>query len=366
MLYDASDLARHLARNAEAVCRHYLSNGCREGRYWLVGDIRNAPGRSLYVRLIGGEGGKGTAGKWTDAATGEHGDLLDIIRASCDLKTFREVAEEAQRFLSLPRPEPPAAGNVAWAAPKSDKGGEAHPGGVSEAARRLFKASRPIRGTLAESYLRQRGITGKMLASTDALRFHPNCFYRTNADAEGHVWPALIAAVTDLDGTITGVHRTWLDLLGRDKAPVDTPRRAMGHLLGHAVRFGHTADVDVLAAGEGIETVLSLRCGFLPHMPMMAALSAAHLAALLLPRRLRCLYIIRDADPAGDKAAAQLADRAVAIGSEVRILSPRLGDFNEDLLKLGTSHVRANVRAQLSPEDQSRFFASLKDSPAAS
>jgi hypothetical protein len=48
---DASELARRLAREAEAVCRHYLSNGKREGRYWLVGDVQNTPGRSLFVRL---------------------------------------------------------------------------------------------------------------------------------------------------------------------------------------------------------------------------------------------------------------------------------------------------------------------------
>jgi hypothetical protein len=63
---DASELARRLARNAEAVCRHYLSNGHREGRYWMVGDVRNTPGRSMFVRLIGPESGKGAAGKWTD------------------------------------------------------------------------------------------------------------------------------------------------------------------------------------------------------------------------------------------------------------------------------------------------------------
>jgi hypothetical protein len=51
----------------------------------------------------------------------------------------------------------------------------------------------------------------------------------------------------------------------------------MGGLLGHAVRFG-AAD-DVLAAGEGIETMLSLRYA-LPAMPMAAALSANHLARL--------------------------------------------------------------------------------------
>ena len=61
---DASELAHRLAREAEAVCRHYLSNGRREGRYWLVGDARNTPGRSMFVRLK--ESPKGPAGKWTD------------------------------------------------------------------------------------------------------------------------------------------------------------------------------------------------------------------------------------------------------------------------------------------------------------
>lgn len=62
----ASDLARRLAQDAEAVCRHYLSNGRRQGHYWLVGDVANSPGRSLFVRLRGPQSGKGAAGKWTD------------------------------------------------------------------------------------------------------------------------------------------------------------------------------------------------------------------------------------------------------------------------------------------------------------
>ena len=62
----ASELARRLAQDAEAVCRQYLSNGRREGRYWLVGDVHNTPGRSLFVRLSGAEFGKGAAGKWTE------------------------------------------------------------------------------------------------------------------------------------------------------------------------------------------------------------------------------------------------------------------------------------------------------------
>lgn len=243
----ASDIARRLGENAEAVCRHYLSNGRREGHYWMVGDVRNTPGRSLYVRLSAtGEGG--AAGKWTDAASGDHGDLLDVIAASCGHLAFRETLEEARRFLSLP-PQPERLRN-----PAPTKA----PRGSPESARRLWAATKPLRGSLGEAYLAGRSI--RTLFQSDPLRFHPHCFYRSSSDdapEERTAWPALIAAVTDLAGAVTGIHRTWLDPATKGKAPIAFPRRALGHLLGHGVRFG--AAGPVMVAGEGLETMLSLR-----------------------------------------------------------------------------------------------------------
>jgi len=337
---DASELAHRLAREAEAVCRHYLSNGRREGRYWLIGDVRNTPGRSMFVRLKGSP--KGPAGKWTDAATGEHGDLLDVIRETCGLLDFHDVADEARRFLSLPRSDPEPAPQTARLPAQT---------GSPEAARRLFAMSQPIARTLVETYLRSRGITA--LHEAGALRFHPRCYYRPNDDSATETWPAIIARVTDLDDRITGAHRTWLDPSGRGKAPIDTPRRAMGDLLGNAVRFGVANDV--LAAGEGIETMLSLRC-VLPTLPMAAALSANHLAAMLLPLTLRRLYIARDADAAGDAAVTALTERAEAVGIEAVAWSPRLGDFNEDLRTFGIDELRATLRIQIAPQDVIRFM----------
>jgi hypothetical protein len=342
MHHQAADLAQRLARNAEAVCRHYLSNGRREGRYWLVGDVRNTPGRSLFVRLKGPDSGKGASGKWTDACTGEHGDLLDIIRESCHLANFHDVTDEARRFLSLP---------MQCATQEASGKTASSPAGSTESARRLFAMSQPIISTLAEAYLRKRGIT--TLNGPANLRFHPRCYYRSDHDSPTETWPAMIAAVTDLDGNITGVHRTWLDPAGHDKAPVDTPRRAMGNLLGNAVRFGVAHDV--MAAGEGIETMLSLRC-VMPTMPMVAALSAAHLAAMLFPGALRRLYVARDNDPAGNAAVANLINRSVSAGIEAIILSPRLADYNEDIRTLGIDALRAAIRVQIVPEDVARFM----------
>ena len=348
MYGSASELARRLACEAEAVCRHYLSNGRREGRYWLVGDVRNTPGRSMFVRLK--ETAKGPAGKWTDAATGEHGDLLDVIRESRGFADFRDAAEEARSFLSLPRAAPELT-QIHSSSSKSDA-----PTGSSEAARRLFAMSRPIERTPVEAYLRRRGITD--LHGTASLRFHPRCYYRPDEHSPTEAWPAMIAAVTDLSGRVTGAHRTWLDPGGFNeatlgKASIDTPRRAMGDLLAHAVRFGATNQV--LAAGEGIETMLSLGC-VLPTMPMVAALSAAHLSAILFPGALRRLYIARDNDPAGDGAMATLVERAQSAGIEALVLSPALSDFNEDLRLLGIDALRAAIRVQIAAQDVARFM----------
>lgn len=343
-LVTASELAHRLGREAEAVCRHYLSNGHREGHYWLVGDAHNTAGRSLYVRLS--DMAKGPAGKWTDAATGEHGDLLDIIAKTCSLTDFHEIAEEARLFLAMPRSDPP----ISNRAHRSSA-----PQGSPEAAQRLLAMTRPIWGTVVEAYLRKRGITD--LRGTASLRFHAHCYYRPDEETPTQAWPAMIARVTAPGGSITGAHRTWLDPAIADKAPIATPRRAMGDLLGNAVRFG--AAGTVMAAGEGIETVLSAR-QVLPSMPMMAALSAAHLSALTFPEPLQRLYILRDRDRAGDGAQARLADRAHEAGIETIILSPDQGDFNEDLQAHGLIRLADRIATMLDPADISTFLISRR------
>lgn len=339
----AAELSERLAQNAQAVCRHYLPAGRREGRYWMVGDIAGSPGRSLYVRLFETE--RGRVGNWVDAATGEHGDLVDLIRINQRHGRLSETIEEAERFLSLPpsaddepsqfvRPPPARAGSPI-------------------AARRLFAASKPLAGTLAATYLASRGIT--CTGDLPALRFHPRCFYRQNEDdgpGTPSNFPALIAAVTDCDGVQTGTHRTWLNPNGTTKAAVSSPRRAMGNILGRAIRFGQAADV--MIAGEGIETVLSLR-EVVPTMPTAAATSSAHLAGILFSSELRRLYVARDRDRAGDAAYAILTDRAQAAGIELVSLMPALGDFNDDLRQYGASALKARVIAQLPEADRERF-----------
>ena len=346
----AGELAEALSRSAEAVCRHYLSAGRRSGHHWIVGDVDNTPGRSLYVRLLGPTSGKGAAGRWCDGATGQHGDLLDLIRLNRGYGTLRDAMDEARSFLALPRPASTLDRTVDRGRRTSD---------TVAMARRLFASGQPLRGTLAERYLLARGIDPAPLDS-GTLRFHPAAHYREASDSSKERWPALLAAVTDPAGTITGVHRTYLDprpdasleprRLG--KAPVASPRRSLGQLAGNGVRL-QSGDASVLLVGEGIETVLSLMPQF-PDAGAVAALSAAHLVLLTLPSATTTLLVARDNDAAGRGAAERLCERAEAAGLTAAVLRPRLIDFNADLRRWGAGALADRVRGQLLPSGRRR------------
>ena len=349
----AGELAEALSCSVEAVCRHYLSAGRRSGHNWLVGDVDNTPGRSLYVRLVGPTSGKGAAGRWCDAATGQHGDLLDLIRLNRGYGSVRDAMDEARSFLALSRLVPTPT-RPADRGPRSSD--------TVAMARRLFASAQPIRGSLAERYLHARGLD---LATIDAgaLRFHLAAHYREAPGSPRQTWPTLIAAVTDLVGTVTGVHRTYLDPRpdasldpGRfGKAPVASPRRSLGQLAGNGARL-RSRDGPVLIVGEGIETVLSLAPLF-PNAAAVAALSAAHLAMLGLSPGLTTLLIARDNDAAGRGAAERLRERAEAAGLTATVLRPRLIDFNADLRRWGAGALADRVRAQLLPGGRRRDVA---------
>ncbi|MBE7200761.1 MAG: toprim domain-containing protein, partial [Parafilimonas terrae] len=141
----------------------------------------------------------------------------------------------------------------------------------------------------------------------------------------------------------------WLAADGRGKADLRNPRRALGNQLGHGVRFPGK-ESDLLVAGEGVETILSVQ-RVMPAVPHVAALSGAHLGALILPPGLRHLYIARDDDPAGRRGAATLRRRAETAGILVSDLDPRADDFNTDLCHLGPRDLALHLALQLNPND---------------
>ena len=263
----------------------------------------------------------------TDAATNEHGDLLDLIRLHTGGASLRHAMEEALAFLSLRQSTPANGGNRAGGYDRE------------EAARRLWRRCRPIDGTHAEAYLHARAIGH---CRFPALRFHPDLIYR--GDDGIHRMPALVAAVTGDDGAVEGVQRTWLDPKRPEKANLARPRKALGRVHGRAVRFGGSASGATLLAGEGIETVLSLVTA-VPGIHAAAALSAGSLGAFEPPQDLALLVIARDKDVEGGHAANRLQLRCVERGIPSTVIVPEHSDFNDDLIACRRRNPRGPDRA---------------------
>ncbi len=322
---NAADTAAALAAHAEHVCRRYLPNGRRQGRYWCAGDVRGAQGRSLFVRLEP----PGPVGKWTDSATSEHGDLLDLIRLATGSRSLREALAEARLFLARP---------LAPSTSRPDAYDR------TEAALNLWNRCQPIDRTRAEKYLAARGIRR---CRFPALRFHHALPHRSDAGGWRR-FPAMVAAVAGDDGEIRGVHRTWLDPKCPALANVAAPRKSLGRNHGFAVRFGEPAAASTLLVGEGIETVLSL-VTVLPDGALRtavpsgtfaaAALSAGNLGAFVPPNRVTRLIVAQDRDEAGERASRRLQRRCTRLGIATAVLLPAGSDFNDHLMNHGPVHL---------------------------
>ena len=341
---NATGLAAALAARAEEVCRRYLPGGRRQGNYWTAGDTGGGPGRSLFVRLAP----PGRAGPWTDAATGQYGDLLDLIRLHIGAASLRPAMDEARAFLALPLT---AAADGDSGDPPGDSPSVSDDYDREAAAHRLWRRCRPIEGSHAETYLHARAIGH---CRFPALRFHPDLLHRDDTGVRR--LPALVAAVTDPDGAIDGVQRTWLDPDRPAKADLSRPRKALGRVYGRAVRFGALhfdgmrlgAAGATLLAGEGIETVLSLVTA-VPGIDAAAALSAGSLGAFEPPSGLARLIVARDNDAEGERAFQRLERRCAARGIASIAIVSDLGDFNDDLVAFGADTLAARIGPLFAP-----------------
>lgn len=222
------------------------------------------------------------------------------------------------------RPQPPSPCEIARRRAED----EAEAVKREQQALSVWRESIPVHGTIAEAYLRGRGITCPL---PDSLRFHPTCWH-----ASAKRLPALVARVDGLSRL--AVHRTYLRAEGTGKAEVEPPKAMLGAALGGAVRVADGQGPLVVA--EGIETALSLSSGLLRGpATVWAALSAPGMAGLRLPGGIpHRLTIAPDGDTAGRDAARKLADRASALGWTVSLLpAPDGRDWNDILMLKGAA-----------------------------
>jgi len=192
-------------------------------------------------------------------------------------------------------------------------------------AQKIWKQAQPIKNSLAETYLRARGITCVLPQS---LRFHKKCPHPS-----GICLPTMVALV---EGSKSfAVHRTYLRDNGT-KADIMPVKAMLGHVTGGVVHLSRGYGQHYVIC-EGIETGLALASGMLPEpVDILAALSTSGMMRLNLPEIKGRLTVAMDGDKAGRKAGYGLAERAHRQGFAVFMMeAPQGTDFNDVLLSQG-------------------------------
>jgi hypothetical protein len=339
---DARELSRMLAARIAALAPELLPHGKRDGQEWRCGSLAGEAGQSLAVHLSGAR-----AGVWSDFASGEAGDALDLVAAIRFNRDRRAAMAWARTWLALPSggrqdgaPEPPRAAPVSTPAAISDDAEKRR-----RAAQALFLSARPsLAGTPAGFYLAARGIDlAELQRQPRSLRFHPSLW----SSEAGRNFPGMLGAITNAAGQHTATHRTWL---ARDaggvwrKAPLRHPKKSLGGIVGGTIRIWRGASGKALAEApegetvviaEGIETALSIAVAC-PALRVLSAVSLGNMARVALPPAIRSVIIAADNDPADNQAAARGLAAAIAHFAEggrlVRVARSPVGkDFNDAL-----------------------------------
>lgn len=216
------------------------------------------------------------AGAWKDYATGEQGDVFDLIAYLGGLADKMSVYWWALEHLGLGKGEVRTREEASlererWE--RDRKAAEARDIALQDSkSAALFKRwleLKPIDGTLGEVYLREaRRIPLELLTRLPrALRFDPACEH-IDGDGVATEWPAIVSAMSRASAT-AGLHRTYLARDGGGKAPVDNAKKMIGPVRGSAIRLtrgaGDVSPADrvkkrlfcPLMVGEGIETTLT-------------------------------------------------------------------------------------------------------------
>lgn len=188
-------------------------------------------------------------------------------------------------------------------------------------ARAIWRAAQPIGGTLAETYLRTRGLH---LPLPPSLRFT-----RLRYGKSGPEHPVLVACVAGPDDKLCGITRIYLNATGSGKASVPKPKLSLGRISGGAVRLAPCARS--ITVCEGIEDGLAVMQE--TGRAVWAALGTSNLGAIRFPVRPDEVVIAGDSDDAGRAAARKAADAYAAQGLSARLVFPLPGykDFNAEV-----------------------------------
>ena len=190
-------------------------------------------------------------------------------------------------------------------------------------ARAIWRNAQPAVGTLAETYLRSRGLH---LPMPPTIRFASLRYGKT-----GREYPCLVAVVTAPDNRLSGIQHTFLADDGCGKADVPKAKLSLGRVSGGAIRLAPAAGE--LVVSEGLEDGLTLQQEL--GRAVWVAAGASMLPAMRFPAIVRSVALGGDNDAAGRAAVTKAAEAYAKRGLTCRVFYPEADhkDFNSQLLE---------------------------------
>ena len=298
------------------------------------------------------------SGQWFDHQTGVGGNMLTLIQ---DQKgyTFKQALDFAGEFLNMTSDT-----RARDVIDISDL-----PSGIDEDkqrtvqyARKLANQSRPVKGTLAETYLEKtRGIDTRICS--ESIRFLPSI----KEPETGEFHPALLVIAKNMEGNVQGVQAIFLSKEG-EKLDCQNPKRSYGLIKGSAIPVHEGGNL--YAVAEGAETALSIATAC-KDMTVFASLgSITNFSAMDFKTKSNTLIIFADHDHPGNESHNKVnnaADELKNKGFNVLLCTPdEVGtDFNDLLRAKGVEGVRqqmnqlvmheqANAKQKKEPVNQGR------------
>lgn len=314
---DLAKIRQYLEDTLETWVPRVLPGVKLTGGQFRAGNLQGEAGASLVICLTGQD-----RGLWIDHATGEKGDVLSLLQGVFRTD-FYGALEIARDMAHLPmRKVTPAMLKI------SDENKERY---TKKQMGQIIRELWPIiRESPVARYLHARGIScvyHNTVYPYQDLKYHPDLPHYPSKTR----WPSMVALVRDVEGTIVGLHRTYIDSATSQKANVEPKKMMLGKCRGAAVRLMTPID-GVLGISEGIETGMAAMQIF--NIPVWASLSTTGMRSVVLPGSAQDVIVFADAGLAGEEAAQDLARRMVIEGRRARIVRPRHGDdFADDLEK---------------------------------
>ncbi len=207
------------------------------------------------------------------------------------------------------------------------------------AGRKVWDRARPAFGTLAETYLRSRGIVSTI---PDTVRFaHLDYWDQATGEVVAEHVPAMVCALQDAGGKVVGVQRVYLAADGLGKLHVPKPKLSLGVVVGSAFRASGTRFYsDALENGpttnlivcEGPEDGLTL-AQELPGREVWVACGTAMMSRLHLPASVKSVVLAGDNNAAGRDAVVAAAAVLGVGGVDVSAMypAPEFKDWNDAL-----------------------------------